>query len=124
MEGLYLIYYRPELFLLCLVNNIRVILPYRRPVWRYYHHIKLIYLVELLRLCLRSTGHAGEFFIHPEIVLKCDGCKCLVLVLNLYTFLCLKGLMETIAVTSFFFQAEDGIRNGTVTGVQTCALPI
>src|SRR5207248_5550511 len=25
---------------------------------------------------------------------------------------------------SFFFQAEDGIRDRTVTGVQTCALPI
>src|SRR5689334_24632797 len=24
----------------------------------------------------------------------------------------------------FFFQAEDGIRDGTVTGVQTCGLPI
>src|SRR5207245_5138366 len=24
----------------------------------------------------------------------------------------------------FFFQAEDGIRDATVTGVQTCALPI
>src|SRR5256886_9112478 len=28
------------------------------------------------------------------------------------------------AVTFFFFQAEDGIRDLTVTGVQTCALPI
>src|SRR5689334_20718411 len=27
-------------------------------------------------------------------------------------------------VCVFFFQAEDGIRDGTVTGVQTCALPI
>src|SRR4051794_41829159 len=26
--------------------------------------------------------------------------------------------------TIFFFQAEDGIRDGRVTGVQTCALPI
>src|SRR3989440_9029527 len=26
--------------------------------------------------------------------------------------------------TSFFFQAEDGIRDLIVTGVQTCALPI
>src|SRR5690625_6132901 len=26
--------------------------------------------------------------------------------------------------TFFFFQAEDGIRDGHVTGVQTCALPI
>src|SRR5207245_7526478 len=25
---------------------------------------------------------------------------------------------------TFFFQAEDGIRDATVTGVQTCALPI
>src|SRR5437870_9751673 len=30
--------------------------------------------------------------------------------------------MET--ESSFFFQAEDGIRAGHVTGVQTCALPI
>src|SRR6266478_3096461 len=28
------------------------------------------------------------------------------------------------AVLAFFFQAEDGIRDLTVTGVQTCALPI
>src|SRR5689334_6257758 len=28
------------------------------------------------------------------------------------------------ALFFFFFQAEDGIRDGTVTGVQTCALPI
>src|SRR5437867_1189809 len=27
-------------------------------------------------------------------------------------------------VTDVFFQAEDGIRDRTVTGVQTCALPI
>src|SRR2546430_11995274 len=29
-----------------------------------------------------------------------------------------------IEVVQFFFQAEDGIRDLTVTGVQTCALPI
>src|SRR2546427_8615711 len=28
------------------------------------------------------------------------------------------------ALSFFFFQAEDGIRDSTVTGVQTCALPI
>src|SRR2546430_13482819 len=27
-------------------------------------------------------------------------------------------------ISCFFFQAEDGIRDLTVTGVQTCALPI
>src|SRR5690625_492147 len=29
-----------------------------------------------------------------------------------------------LSFTIFFFQAEDGIRDGHVTGVQTCALPI
>src|SRR5947208_4198101 len=31
---------------------------------------------------------------------------------------------EAISVMFFFFQAEDGIRDDLVTGVQTCALPI
>src|SRR2546430_10387046 len=31
---------------------------------------------------------------------------------------------RSICVVCFFFQAEDGIRDLTVTGVQTCALPI
>src|SRR5207248_3473971 len=38
----------------------------------------------------------------------------------------LTGNAEDSGVISFifFFQAEDGIRDRTVTGVQTCALPI
>src|SRR2546430_4319303 len=44
----------------------------------------------------------------------------------------LAGLLEDVCSVSpkygdvdfFFFQAEDGIRDLTVTGVQTCALPI
>src|SRR5690348_9416840 len=32
--------------------------------------------------------------------------------------------MYMFVVVFFFFQAEDGIRDGRVTGVQTCALPI
>src|SRR2546430_10015534 len=31
---------------------------------------------------------------------------------------------ESVTQFFFFFQAEDGIRDLTVTGVQTCALPI
>src|SRR5207253_4015496 len=31
---------------------------------------------------------------------------------------------DVIYFSHFFFQAEDGIRDGHVTGVQTCALPI
>src|SRR5260221_7965059 len=34
------------------------------------------------------------------------------------------GCFVWIAAFVFFFQAEDGIRDHCVTGVQTCALPI
>src|SRR5260370_29370638 len=35
----------------------------------------------------------------------------------------MRSLVNLFAVL-FFFQAEDGIRDSSVTGVQTCALPI
>src|SRR6266481_3333118 len=38
--------------------------------------------------------------------------------------ICFLVLNVTSNFYFFFFQAEDGIRDGTVTGVQTCALPI
>src|SRR5438093_8324525 len=34
------------------------------------------------------------------------------------------GTVDLAVRASFFFQAEDGIRDWSVTGVQTCALPI
>src|SRR2546430_6886628 len=34
------------------------------------------------------------------------------------------GRLANVVSLCFFFQAEDGIRDLTVTGVQTCALPI
>src|SRR5260370_17008066 len=37
---------------------------------------------------------------------------------------CRDGRTCTIVCWLFFFQAEDGIRDSSVTGVQTCALPI
>src|SRR5437867_6146282 len=37
----------------------------------------------------------------------------------------MRSLTPIITISCFFFfQAEDGIRDRTVTGVQTCALPI
>src|SRR2546430_3426439 len=35
-----------------------------------------------------------------------------------------EGSQRQVLHMTFFFQAEDGIRDLTVTGVQTCALPI
>src|SRR5437773_12459871 len=40
-----------------------------------------------------------------------------------YVLLCCVGIIY-IVFFFFFFQAEDGIRDRDVTGVQTCALPI
>src|SRR5260370_15874720 len=34
------------------------------------------------------------------------------------------ALICILVIVFFFFQAEDGIRDSSVTGVQTCALPI
>src|SRR6266511_541984 len=39
-------------------------------------------------------------------------------------FIPLRPLRPSLLPESFFFQAEDGIRDFHVTGVQTCALPI
>src|SRR5256886_13176330 len=41
-----------------------------------------------------------------------------------HAFSCLFTFQEDYVSGFFFFQAEDGIRDLTVTGVQTCALPI
>src|SRR5258708_30730899 len=35
-----------------------------------------------------------------------------------------EDLVSGVQTCAFFFQAEDGIRDDLVTGVQTCALPI
>src|SRR4030043_637183 len=40
------------------------------------------------------------------------------------TTVCETVLTEMVVRLFFFFQAEDGIRDVAVTGVQTCALPI
>ena len=37
---------------------------------------------------------------------------------------CINCVRYKIVFVFFFFQAEDGIRDYKVTGVQTCALPI
>src|SRR5256885_4812905 len=52
-----------------------------------------------------QRAHVGRLFLHPDNL--CGICMALQLG---HEFL--------------FFQAEDGIRDLTVTGVQTCALPI
>src|SRR5438067_4218492 len=49
---------------------------------------------------------------------------CFLLIYFLICIICCFFVMFFIIVFFFFFQAEDGIRDRNVTGVQTCALPI
>src|SRR5436189_3745374 len=49
-------------------------------------------------------------------------CVCFIFVLNIISFFFFYLLLFFFFF--FFFQAEDGIRDTSVTGVQTCALPI
>src|SRR5690554_659391 len=48
--------------------------------------------------------------------------RLLVICKNAYLFATM--IMTSVSSPFFFFQAEDGIRDADVTGVQTCALPI
>src|SRR5256885_8823878 len=41
-----------------------------------------------------------------------------------YSAICFLFIVYESVIFFFFFQAEDGIRDYKVTGVQTCALPI
>src|SRR5688572_30905392 len=45
-------------------------------------------------------------------------------VIRFFVFVCFLSYLFFFVCFFFFFQAEDGIRDLTVTGVQTCALPI
>src|SRR5207244_8575921 len=49
---------------------------------------------------------------------------CLSLVVVMYEFFLVLLIRLLDVCFYFFFQAEDGIRDDLVTGVQTCALPI
>src|SRR5689334_23610334 len=53
-----------------------------------------------------------------------SGMALLILALLQRIFLMSSLMLLIFWLIFFFFQAEDGIRDGTVTGVQTCALPI
>src|SRR5262249_59275428 len=53
---------------------------------------------------------------------SCDLLKCCLYAVLIMACLCFSYVVRIFIF--FFFQAEDGIRDWSVTGVQTCALPI
>ncbi len=81
-----------------LKDHIGVVNPDHRKVGGYGNYVQFVDGAELLFLGKGRTGHARQLAVHPEIVLECDGGKCLALPLNLHTFFCLNGLVQPIAV--------------------------
>ena len=75
------------------------------PVGGYGDDIQLVDAVELLLLGLGRAGHAGELFIHAEVVLEGDGGQGLALPLHLHALLGLDGLVQAVGVAAAHHQA-------------------
>ena len=88
---------RFELLPFSLIDRIRVICANHFFVGGYDRNIQFICTIKFSGLRVSGTCHSGEFFIHPEIVLKGDGGQGLVLFCHTHAFLCLHRLMQTVA---------------------------
>ncbi|PSK61598.1 hypothetical protein B0E53_06501 [Micromonospora sp. MH33] len=89
-----------ELGLLGLVDDVRPVEADHRPVRRDGHDADLVDLVELTRLGLGGTGHAGELLVEAEVVLEGDGGQGLVLLLDLHPLLGLDRLVHALVVAA------------------------
>ncbi len=96
----YLIHRRFELFFPGLVYNIRKIGPYHELICGHNNHIKIINLFKFRCFSICRACHPCKFIIHPEVILKCDCGKCLILVFYLYVFLCFQRLVQSFTVTT------------------------
>src|SRR6266487_3558554 len=62
------------------------------------------------------TGHPSQGVLHTQHNARGG--------FETWMRLCVGWRRKSTFMSGFFVQAEDGIRDGRVTGVQTCALPI
>ena len=94
------------LFLRRSEDNVGIFEPLHRLVCRNDNNIELVNLVELGRLCLRRTSHAGELLIQAEIILERDRRQRLVFAADVHAFLRFNGLMQPIRPASTWHQAS------------------
>src|SRR5690348_7623844 len=71
-------------------------------------------------VCALLAAMAWQFFVYAQKMARAHETT---FVLQLQVAPFWYGV-DAILWIAFFLQAEDGIRDGRVTGVQTCALPI
>ena len=89
-----------ELFLFGSVYSILQINTRYRLICRYLDNIHAVDITELFLLCESCTCHTGLLVKLVEEVLECDRGKGLALSLNLYMFLCLDSLMQSVRITT------------------------
>src|SRR5437762_2340633 len=78
-------------------------------------HLLTVWVCKLLMLICILTKNVRT---------SCSVTMMLFLQLEVNTLMTLTTVLYLSCALIFFFQAEDGIRDTSVTGVQTCALPI
>ncbi len=88
--------HRLKFFLPGLVNAIRVILPLQSLIGGDHNAVQIVDLLELVGLGVGGARHAGQFGVHPEIILKGDGRERLVFPLDLDALFRLHGLVQSV----------------------------
>ena len=78
------------------IDDVGVLGARKRPIGGHGHGFEAVNLVELGGLGHGRAGHAGQFVVHPEVVLEGDGGQRLGFFLDLDAFLGLDGLVQTV----------------------------
>ena len=99
------------LFFLGAINQVWIFDPQQRLIGRDDENIKVINFAEFSGFGFRSSGHARQFFVHAEIILKGDGRKRLVLTLDLHAFFGFDRLVQTVRPAASRHQATRELIN-------------
>ena len=83
-----------------LVDGVRVVHALAGAVGGHGDDVQAVDLGELGGFGLGGTGHAGQLFVHPEVVLEGDGGQRLALGGDLHALLGLDGLMQALVVAA------------------------
>ena len=107
VRGFNLIHDGFKFFALCFVDLVVEVHAPHGAVGGNNHYVELVDLVELIGFRFGRTGHAGEFFVHPEIVLDGDGSEGLGFPFDLHAFLGFDGLVQSVAPAAAGHQAAS-----------------
>src|ERR1700722_16360857 len=91
---------RFEFFFLGAVDDVGMLFADERSVRRNRDDVEVVDLAEFGGFGFRRTGHAGELFVHTEIILKSDRGERLIFALDFDSLFCFDRLMQAIGPTA------------------------